>query len=80
MQVDAPDSLFAVSAASPTMDKAAWRSIKLSDADGGLLSCFDVCQVHPDIVTLRDLASRYTQEDHVVLRDADYDLGWWHQG
>ena len=79
VQADAADSLFAVSAASPTMDLAAWRSIKLSDADGGLLSCFDICQVHPEIrqrlaveegiVTLRDLASSYTQEDHVVELD-----------
>ena len=51
----------------------------MQEADGGLESCFKVAKVAPcliknlmevqEFVTLRDFASSYTEDDHVVLLD-----------
>ena len=58
----------------------AWKNIRLTDADGGLRSCFDATCVHEGIrqklmeqegiATLRDFATSYRPDDHVSLLDA----------
>ena len=56
------------------MAASAWASIKMTDPDGGLKSCFDIVDLAPTlrdalknkdgITTLRDLATSFTEGDY----------------
>jgi len=61
------------------MSAALWKSIKLTESDGGLESCFKACSVHDEIqkhlkdkegmTCLRDFAAAYTASDYIVELD-----------